>query len=76
MSIVIVLILVLVVGGLIAKFYPAPKSKPEFTIDSISEPVVETEIVVEEPVVDVPKMDAKPKKTATKKPAKKVKEQA
>ena len=73
MSIVIALIVVLVVAGLVTKFYPKPISKVEEkpTWDFISQPepvevktpevVIETP-VVETPKVEAPKMAAKPKK--------------
>jgi outer membrane biosynthesis protein TonB len=75
MSIVIALIIVLVVGALVANFYPKPSKptlaqgeilipEPEVTPEStpeIVEPLVETK-VVEEPKVEAPKMSAKPKK--------------
>ena len=88
MSIVIALIIVLVVAGLIAKFYPKPIQsslaqgeilipEPEFlpepTPEVIVEPLVETKVVAEAPKVEAPKMTAKPKKKPQhKKPAKKV----
>jgi hypothetical protein len=77
MSIVIALIIVLVVAGLITKFYPKPIQsplakgeilipEPEFlpepTPEVIVEPLVETKVVIETPKVEVPKMAAKPKK--------------
>jgi hypothetical protein len=85
MSIVIVLIAVLVVGGLIAKFYPNPKQTTFLapgeilTPDETSEELApETAVIIEPLVVSkiinkAPKMDAKPKKKQNhKKPAKKV----
>ena len=83
MSIVIALAVVLVVAGLIAKFYPKPTPKVEekATWDFTPEPVVvkTPEVVIETPVVEAPKvaapkMDAKPKKKPQpkKKPAKKL----
>jgi hypothetical protein len=77
MSIVIVLIVVLVVGGLIAKFYPKPKLTtflaPGETLTPEEELAPETAVVTEPSVgkkivIKAPKMAAKPKK----KPAKKV----
>ena len=73
MSIVIALIIVLVVGGLVTRFYPKPNktiiaaletTKVETTPEPIvvTEPLVETKVVVEEPKVEAPKMSAKPKK--------------
>lgn len=78
MSIVIALIIVLVVGALVANFYPKPnktivtapeETKVETTPEPIVvvEPLVETKVVVEEskvetPKVEAPKMAAKPKK--------------
>jgi hypothetical protein len=81
MSIVIVLIAVLVVGGLIAKFYPKPKQTTFLAPGEILTPeelAPETSVVIE-PLVEqkvvntAPKMDAKPKKKKQhyKKPAKK-----
>jgi hypothetical protein len=76
MSIVIALIVVLVVGALVSKYYP----KPNKTIVVSSEPEMElapeTSVVIEplvETKVEAPKMDAKPKKKKQhyKKPAKK-----
>ena len=75
MSIVIALIVVLVVGVLVSKYYPKPNKTivvapepelaPEPTV--VIEPLVETKVVAE-----TPKMDAKPKKKPQhKKPAKK-----
>jgi hypothetical protein len=79
MSIVIALIVVLVVGVLVVKFYPKapPKIEEKATWDFTpkSEPVVKTpEVVVKAPIAETPKMDAKPKKKPQqkKKPAKKV----
>ena len=81
MSIVIVLIAVLVVGGLIAKFYP--KAKPTSFLASgetlTPEELAPETAVVTEPstgqkiVTETPKMEAKPKKKKQqhKKPAKK-----
>ena len=81
MSIVIVLIVVLVVGGLIAKFYPTPKSTT-FTApgeiltpeEPLEELAPESAVVIEPEVVnETPTMTAKPKKKKHyKKPAKKV----
>jgi hypothetical protein len=77
MSIVIALIIVLVIGGLVANFYPKPNKtivtapEPEVELAPetfvVVEPLVETKVVVEEtkvenPKVEAPKMDAKPKK--------------
>jgi len=83
MSIVIVIIAVLVVGGLIAKFYP--KAKPTSFLASGETLTPEEELapetaVVTEPsvgqkiVTETPKMEAKPKKKKPqhKKPTKKV----
>jgi len=68
MSIVIALIIVLVVGGLVTRFYPKPNktivTAPDETTPEpivVTEPLVETK-VVEEPKVEAPKMVAKPKK--------------
>jgi hypothetical protein len=88
MSIVIALIIVLVVAGLITKFYPKPiqsplaqgeilipepEVTPEPTPEVVVEPLVETKVVAEAPKVEAPKMTAKPKKKPQhKKPAKKV----
>ena len=81
MSIVIALIIVLVVGALVANFYPKPNKtivtapKPEVELAPetfvVVEPLVETK-VVEEPKVEAPKMAAKPKKKSQpkKKPTK------
>jgi hypothetical protein len=79
MSIVIVLIVVLIVGGLIVKFYPTPKSTTFLaqgeilTPDETLEELTPETVVVTEPLVETPKMSAKPaKKPQTKKkPAKK-----
>lgn len=82
MSIVIVLIIVLVVGGLIAKFYPKPKQTtftapgeiliPEEELAPESAVVIEP-LVVSKIVSETPTMTAKPKKKKYhKKPAKKV----
>jgi hypothetical protein len=78
MSIVIALIAVVVVGLLIAKFYPKPTPKVEekatWDFTPKSEPVVKTpEVIVKAPIAEAPKMDAKPKKKPQpkKKPAKK-----
>ena len=76
MSIVIVLIVVLVVGGLIAKFYPKSKQTTFLAPGEILTPeelAPETAVVTEPSVgkklvTKAPKMAAKPKK----KPAKKV----
>jgi outer membrane biosynthesis protein TonB len=76
MSIVIALIIVLVVGALVANFYPKPNKtivtapEPEVELAPetfvVVEPLVETKVVeepkVEEPKVEAPKMSAKPKK--------------
>ena len=79
MSIVIALIVVLVVGGFISKYYPKPNKtivvapEPEMELapetSVVIEPLVETKVVTE-----APKMDAKlkKKKPQHKKPAKKV----
>jgi len=82
MSIVIVLIMVLIVGGLIAKFYPKPKPTTflapgeTFTPEELApetavviEPLVESKVITE-----APKMNAKSKKKPQpkKKPATKV----
>ena len=81
MSIVIALIIVLVVGALVANFYPKPNKtivtapEPEVELAPetfvVVEPLVETK-VVEEPKVEAPKMAAKPKKKSQpkKKPTK------
>lgn len=82
MSIVIVLIAVLVVGGLIAKFYPKPKQTTFIATGEILTPeeelapesaVVIEPLVVSKVVSEVPKMSAKPKKKKQhgKKPVKK-----
>lgn len=84
MSIVIALIVVLVVGGFISKYYPKPNKTivvaPEETkVETTPEPtvviesLVETKVTAEAPKVEAPKMDAKPKKKPQhkKKPAKK-----
>ena len=52
------------------------KKKKTTTDEPTTEPTPTPVVVVEEPVVDVSKTGAKPKKTATKKPTTKVKEQA
>jgi len=69
MSIVIALIIVLVVGGLVAKLYPKPNKTiviaPEPTPEPEVELAPETFVVVEplvETKVNAPKMAAKPKK--------------
>jgi hypothetical protein len=81
MSIVIVLVIVLVVAGLIVRFYPHPKTTVETpVIPSIHEEITKTveETKIQQPIVDevskttkakaTPKMDATPaKKSATKK---------
>ena len=85
MSIVIVLIIVLVVGGLIAKFYPTPKQTtftapgeiltPEEPLEELApeSAVVIEPLVVSKIVSETPTMTAKPKKKKYhKKPAKKV----
>jgi hypothetical protein len=74
MSIVIALIVVLVVAGLITKFYPKPNKptlaqgetltpEPEVLPEPIHEVIIEP-LVVSTPKtkVEAPKMDAKPKK--------------
>lgn len=84
MSIVIALIVVLVVGGFISKFYPKPNKTivvaPEETKVETTpkpnvfiEPLAETKVVTEVPKVEAPKMAAKPKKKPhhKKKPTKK-----
>ena len=78
MTFVIALIAVVVVGLLIAKYYPksTPKVEEKATWDFTpkSEPVVKTpEVIVKAPIAETPKMDAKPKKKPQhkKKPAKK-----
>jgi hypothetical protein len=76
MSIVIVLIAVLVVGGLIAKFYPKSKQTSFLAQGETLTPEPVTDNSVPELVVEpleTPKMVAKPKKKPQhKKPAKKV----
>jgi hypothetical protein len=77
MSIVIALIAVLVVGGLIAKFYPKQKQTTILAQGETltPEPVTDNSVpeVVIEPLIETPKMVAKPKKKPQhKKPAKKV----
>ena len=81
MSIVIALIVVLVVGGLISKYYPKPnktivvapeETLPEHTV--VIEPLVDTPpIITTKPSDEAAKMSAKPKKKKPqhKKPAKK-----
>jgi len=82
MSIVIALVIVAVVAGLIAKYYPKQQPTtlaqgeiliPEPESIVLIEPLVETKVVItEEPKVKAPKMAAKPKKSQPKKPTKKV----
>jgi hypothetical protein len=74
MSIVIALIVVLVVGGIVAHFYPKSKQTSFLAPGEIltPDPVSVPEVVVE-PLVETPKMVAKPKKKPQpKKTAKKV----
>jgi hypothetical protein len=61
MSIVIALILVVAVATFVVKFYPKPNktivTAPEETTPEpivVTEPLVETKVVVEEPKVDAP----------------------
>ena len=75
MSIVIALIIVLVIGGLVANFYPKPNktivTPPELEVELAPETFVVVEPLVETKV-NAPKMAAKPKKKPQpkKKPAK------
>ena len=76
MSIVIALIVVLVVGVLISKYYPKPNKTIVVAPEPEMELAPETSVVIEplvETKVETPKMGAKPKKKKPqhKKPAKK-----
>jgi hypothetical protein len=81
MSIVIALIVVLVVSGLIAKFYPKQKQPTTLAQGETLTPeelAPETAVIIEslvesKVIAEAPKMDAKPKKKKQhyKKPAKK-----
>lgn len=78
MSLILTLVIVLVVGALVANYYPAPKAKVAPVEETTILPTPEPEIVVPEPVrIDepvatptadkpvvetAPKMAAKPKK--------------
>jgi len=73
MSIVIAILAVVVVSGLIAKFYPKQKQTTILaqgeTLAPEEESVTDSPVpeVVVEPLVETPKMVAKPKKTTAKK---------
>jgi len=76
MSIVIAILAVIVVSGLIAKFYPKQKQTTILAQGETltPEPITDNSVpeVIVEPLVETPKMVAKPKKKSQpkKKPAK------